>query len=210
VILAFFCHLALGLSLVASAFIDLEHLYLPDTITLFALVVGGISLAFRSELNWKDSLLGLLVGFLVVWLPFDVLYRLIRGRVGMGLGDAKLVALAGAWFGIKGALFVLLAGAMQGTLIILAVYLSRGKIEEPEGVKQEREALRLELENADGEARARLESEIAKDPVLAHPAAEGLAQSMVPFGPFLVLALIEYQLFGESIIMPFLFDVGAP
>jgi leader peptidase (prepilin peptidase)/N-methyltransferase len=86
----------------------------------------------------------------------------------------------------------------------------RGKVDEPEAVKLERETARLELEKADGAEREQLEALLLKDPVLAQPAAEGLGQSMVPFGPFLVLALIEYQLFGNDVIFPFLFDVTAP
>lgn len=209
-LLLFSCHLGLGLSLVAAAFIDLEHLYLPDILTLFAGVLGVLSVFFRTDIDLKASLLGGVVGFLVVWLPFDVLYRLIRGRVGMGLGDAKLVALAGVWFGLQGALFALLAGAVQGSLIILSVYLARGKIDEPDSVKEERQQVERELENLVGDERERLLAELAKDPVLAHPKAAGLGQSMVPFGPFLVLAIIEFQLFGETVLLPFLLGTGAP
>ena len=56
---------------------------------------------------------GALFGFAVVWIPFGLGYKLIRGRTGMGLGDAKLVMMAGAWFGWKGAVFTLLAGAVS-------------------------------------------------------------------------------------------------
>jgi leader peptidase (prepilin peptidase)/N-methyltransferase len=210
VLLTFACHLGLGLSLVAAAFIDLEHLYLPDVLTFFGVALGFVSVFFRTDIELKTSLIGAVFGFLVVWLPFDVLYRRLRGRVGMGLGDAKLVLLAGTWFGISGALFTLLAGAVQGSIIILSVYLARGKIDEPESVEEERRLVAEQLENADFNAREVLLREIAKDPVLAQPKAEGLAQAMVPFGPFLVLALIEYQLFGETFILPFLLGVGGP
>jgi leader peptidase (prepilin peptidase)/N-methyltransferase len=210
VILYFGCCLGLGLSLVAAAFIDLEHLYLPDVLTFFGVALGLMSLFLRHDISLKDSLIGGAVGFFVVWLPFDRLYRMIRGRVGMGLGDAKLVMLAGVWFGIKGALFALLAGAVQGCIIILSVYLAHGKIDEPEGVQEERKLAQQALETAEGEAREQLLAELAKDPVLAQPHAEGLGQSMVPFGPFLVLAILEYQLFGESVIMPWLLGIGAP
>ena len=44
----------------------------------------------------------------------------------MGLGDAKLLALAGGWFGWGGAVFALLAGAVQATVITLLVLLVRG------------------------------------------------------------------------------------
>jgi leader peptidase (prepilin peptidase)/N-methyltransferase len=208
--LYFCCSLGLGLSLVAAAFIDLEHFYLPDVLTFFATALGLASIFLRTDIDLKASLIGGVVGFLVVWLPFDRLYRLIRGRVGMGLGDAKLVMLAGVWFGIPGALYALLAGAVQGSIIILSVYLAHGKLDEPSGVQEERKLAAEELEKLEGEARERLLAEIAKDPVLAKPQAEGLGQSMVPFGPFLVLAIIEYQLFGRTVILPFLLGDGAP
>lgn len=209
-LLCFASHLALGLSLVAAAFIDIEHLYLPDVLTLGATALGFISLPLRDEPQLIGSLIGGATGFLLVWLPFDVLYRLIRGRVGMGLGDAKLVMLAGVWFGWKGAVFSLLAGAVQGTVIILAVYLARGKIDEPESVQEERRLAQEQLENSEGAEREQLSRDLAKDPVLAHAPADNLSQSMVPFGPFLVLAIIEYQLFGESLIAPFILELGAP
>jgi leader peptidase (prepilin peptidase) / N-methyltransferase len=129
----------LGLGLVAAAFIDLEHMILPDSITLGGSVLGLASVPLRPELTFLDSLLGAGIGFGVVWLPFLVLYPLIRGRPGMGLGDAKLTMLAGAWFGWPGAVFTLLAGAVQGSLIAFVVYAVAGKIEEPEAVRRERE-----------------------------------------------------------------------
>jgi leader peptidase (prepilin peptidase)/N-methyltransferase len=181
---------------------------LPDPITYSGIVLGIATVPLRQPMTFIDSLLGGVIGFLVVWLPFDRLYRLVRGRVGMGLGDAKLVALAGVWFGWEGAVFALLAGAVQGTLILFAVLAARGRLEEPEAVQREREAAERELAQAVGEERERLEREMADDPVLASPPASGFAAARIPFGPFLVLAIIEYQLFGESVILPFLLNYG--
>ncbi|HEY5955915.1 MAG TPA: prepilin peptidase [Polyangiaceae bacterium] len=209
VALAYFAtSLALGLGLIASAFIDLEYFYLPDPITYGGIALGLLTVPLRHQTTWTESAVGGLIGFLIVWLPFDRLYRLIRGQVGMGLGDAKLVALAGVWFGWAGAVFTLLAGAVQGTLIILAVVLTRGKVDEPAAVTAEREAAQLALAQAEGEERAELERALADDPVLSSPAASGLAQARVPFGPFLVLAILEYQLLGDALILPFLFEGG--
>src|SRR4051812_16802081 len=105
--------LALVLALVAAAFIDLEHMYLPDAITIGGTLVGVATCSFRA-MSFSDALLGAAVGFGVVWLPFVVLYAKIRGKVGMGLGDAKLVMLAGAWCGWGGAPFGGGAGAGAG------------------------------------------------------------------------------------------------
>lgn len=191
--------LALALALVAAAFIDLEHMILPDAITFGGAVLGVATASFRS-MSFTDALLGAGLGFGVVWLPFIVLYPKIRGgKVGMGLGDAKLLMLAGAWFGWGGALFVLGAGAIQGTLFALVTLLARGKIEEPEAVREEREALQKELEAMSPEEREQVEKELADDPLAEDPG-EGLGQARLAFGPFLVLATLEVLLFGRDLL----------
>jgi leader peptidase (prepilin peptidase)/N-methyltransferase len=196
--LVFFCYLALGLGLVAAAFIDLEHLYLPDAITFGGTALGIASVPLRTDASFFESLLGAVVGFLLIWLPFIFLYQRIRGRPGMGLGDAKLVMLAGAWFGWFGAVFSLLAGAVQATAVTLAIVATRGKLEEPEAVKEERRALREALENAVGEEREALERELADDPLAEEPE-PGLGGARLAFGPFIVLAILELMLFGNWI-----------
>src|SRR5207249_649668 len=157
------------LALVAAAFIDLDHMYLPNAITIGGAVVALLSASLRPELGWARAALGLAIGFAVVYVPFIVLYRVLRGRPGMGLGDAKLLALAGAWFGWEGALFTLFAGAIQGTLASLVVVARKGKIEEPPAVVAEREAAIAEGEPLDAE----------NDPV-ALPPEPGLAAARVP------------------------------
>jgi len=196
--LVFACYLALGLGLIAAAFIDLEHLYLPDGITLGGTVLGIASVPVRPEANFRESLIGAVVGFVVIWLPFIALYEKLKGRPGMGLGDAKLVMLAGAWFGWFGAVFALLAGAVQATAVTLALFATRGKLEEPEAVKAERRALHEALEKAEGDERAALARELAEDPLAEEPE-PGLAGARLAFGPFIVLAILEMMLFGNWI-----------
>lgn len=196
--LLFAVELALGLGLIAAAFIDLSHMYLPDSLTLGGALLGLVSVPLRPEATFTASLLGAAVGFLVVWLPFDFLHRLLRGKPGMGLGDAKLVMLAGVWFGWQGALFTLLAGAVQATLTVGAIYLTQGRIEEPEAVKQEREEIARELEQLPAEERALLEAELATDPLAGEPE-QGFGKARIAFGPFLVLAALELLVFGDFI-----------
>jgi len=190
--------LALALGLVAGAFIDLEHMYLPDAITLGGAVLGVATASLRS-MRFVDAIIGAAVGFVVVWLPFVFIYPRLRGRAGMGLGDAKLLMLAGAWFGWGGALFVLGAGAVQGTLVAIPLLLFKGKIEEPEAVRREREEMKKELEAMTPEARAEAEKDLAADP-LAEEAGPGLGQARMPFGPFLALATIECLLMGRDVL----------
>ncbi|MDF3070985.1 MAG: hypothetical protein K0R38_6586 [Polyangiaceae bacterium] len=197
-LLLFAAELAVGLALIAAAFIDLSHMYLPDELTLGGAALGVLSVPLRPGATFVESLVGAAVGFAVVWLPFDLLHRLLRGKPGMGLGDAKLVMLAGAWFGWQGALFTLLGGAVQATLVVVALYLVRGKIEEPEAVKLERAELAAELEQASPEERAELERELALDPLAEEPE-EGFGKARIAFGPFLVLAALELLVFGDVI-----------
>jgi leader peptidase (prepilin peptidase) / N-methyltransferase len=199
----FLAHFALAMALVAAAFIDAEHMYLPDTITLGGTVFGVLTPGLRG-LGWMDVLVGGAAGFLVVWLPFIVGYGWLRGRQGMGLGDAKLVMLAGAWFGWPGAAFALFGGALQASLAAIALLALRGKIEEPQAVREDREALERAAAEGDVDAKQALD----EDP-LARPPGDGLLAARMPFGPFLCLATIEWMLGSSSLraVLPWLAGV---
>jgi leader peptidase (prepilin peptidase)/N-methyltransferase len=194
----FGANLALGLALVAVAFIDLEHMYVPDAISIGGTLFGLATFSLRG-LSFTEALLGAAMGFGIVWLPFGVVYKAIRGRTGMGLGDAKLVMLAGAWFGWQGAFFALLAGAVQGTVAVLVLLVTRGKVDEPAAVEEEKRETAEALARMTPEERAREEAELAKDP-LYEPDAPGLGMRRIAFGPFLALAMLEYLLLGRDLI----------
>lgn len=181
--------LSIAYGLLAAAFIDLEHMYLPDEITLGGTVLAVATCGLRPEVRLVDSLIGLAVGALGIYLPFIALYKLVRGKQGMGLGDAKLQMLIGAWFGWPGVLFTLFAGSIQGTVAALLTFARHGKIEEPEAVKRERE-----------EAIAAGEPLDPDDDPVALPPEEGLGGARVPFGPFLILGALEYLLFGRFLV----------
>jgi leader peptidase (prepilin peptidase)/N-methyltransferase len=182
------------LGLIAAAFIDLEFMYLPDAVTLGGTVLGIMTSSFRG-MTIAGSLVTAVIGFLVAYIPFVFLYRMVRGRAGMGLGDAKLLMMAGAFFGLIGIAWTLLAGAVQGTLGAFVLWLLRGKIELPQGVKEELAELRKLASEGDAEAKAIL----AEDP-LAEEDAEGQTFARMAFGPFLALAFIEHVLFGPVIV----------
>ena len=184
----FLADLALALALMAAAFIDLSHMFLPDVITIGGTLFGLATPGLR-DLTWFDALLGAAVGFGGVWFPFVFAYQALRGRPGMGLGDAKLVMLAGAWFGWPGAAFALFAGALQATVVAILVVLVRGRIEEPEAVRADRD----ELHRAAAEGDAEAIQALAEDPLATAPG-EGFMAARLPFGPFLCLAIIEWML----------------
>ena len=168
-------------------------MYLPDPITLGGTVLGVATATLRGG-SLVTSATGAVVGFVMVWLPFIVIYPRLRGRQGMGMGDAKLTMLAGAWFGLPGAFFVLMAGAVQGTVFAIVVFLTVGKLEEPEAVRADR----AELQKAAAEGDAEAAQILADDPLGEEPG-EGLSQARLPFGPFLILATMELLFFGDRI-----------
>lgn len=190
---ALFCvELALALGLIAAAFIDAEHMFLPDEITIGGMVLGFATASLRG-MTFVQSGLGAAIGFAVIWVPFIAIYKAVRGYAGMGHGDAKLLALAGAWFGWPGVLFVLFGGAMQGSVGTILLYLFKGKLEEPESVKKDREELQKASDAGDEEAKQLLED----DPVL-NGSVEG--KPKIPFGPFLILACLECLLAGDWLL----------
>jgi leader peptidase (prepilin peptidase)/N-methyltransferase len=168
-------------------------MYLPDAITIGGTIFGLLTPGLRG-LGWLDGLLGAAVGFGGVWLPFIVLYKAVRGRPGMGLGDAKLTMLAGAWFGWPGVVFTVFAGATQATVAAGLTLLARGKIEEPESVVRDREELQKAAAEGDAEAKELLEA----DPLAIDPE-PGVMGARFAFGPFLCLAIVEWMLLGAWI-----------
>jgi leader peptidase (prepilin peptidase) / N-methyltransferase len=183
----------LAMALLAAAFIDLDHMYLPDGITIGGTLLGLATPGLR-DLTWLDVFLGAGVGFVGIWLPFVVGYKALRGRAGMGLGDAKLTMLAGAWFGWPGVVFAIFAGALQATIAAFVVLAVKGKIEEPESVQRDREELREAAAAGDEEA-----LKIMKEDPLATEPTDGLMAARMPFGPFLCLAILEWMLAGAWI-----------
>lgn len=88
--------LGLGLTLLALATWDLVHYRLPDTLT-YPLLAGGLATAAMIDpARLPHHLIGAAAGFLALAALRELYFRL-RGREGIGLGDAKLLAALGAW-----------------------------------------------------------------------------------------------------------------
>lgn len=110
-------------ALLVGAFIDIEHLILPDRITLGGMVVGvALSVAWppvqgefeRLPALWS-SLIGLALGYGLLWLV-AVLGKAALKREAMGMGDWKLLGAIGACLGWKAVLFTVLVSSLTGTL----------------------------------------------------------------------------------------------
>lgn len=109
----------LGWFLVLLAVTDWRALLLPDVLTLPLLVLGfGATFAIAPQ-AWADHAIGAVAGF-VLLAAVALAYRRLRGREGLGLGDAKLLAALGAWVSWQGLPTILLLGSMLGLAFALA------------------------------------------------------------------------------------------
>jgi leader peptidase (prepilin peptidase)/N-methyltransferase len=122
--------------LVGLTFADLEERILPDEFTLGGTAVGLVLAWFipvddfiahaifsleRIDLNprWMsvgESLLGALVPAAFLWLG-GLLFEKVRHKEGLGLGDVKMVAMIGAFLGLKATLLTLIVGSIAGSVI---------------------------------------------------------------------------------------------
>jgi leader peptidase (prepilin peptidase)/N-methyltransferase len=101
-----------GWWLLALAWIDVRSWQLPDVLTLPLVILGlVVGVAFDPE-QLTDRALGAALGYLSLW-AIAALYRALRGREGLGLGDAKLLAASGAWLGAMALPQVILLAAIS-------------------------------------------------------------------------------------------------
>jgi len=105
----------LGLGLLLSLFtrpVDGTALWLANH--LFAYPPPEVALSFGDALIGAGAASGLL------WLVAEGYFR-ARGREGMGLGDVKMMAMAGAFLGLQRALLTILLGSLLGSVIGIGV-----------------------------------------------------------------------------------------
>jgi leader peptidase (prepilin peptidase) / N-methyltransferase len=67
-----------------------------------------------------DALLGAAFGSLFLW-GAAALYKVVRGREGMGFGDVKMMAMVGAFLGLRGSFITILLGTLLGSILGLAL-----------------------------------------------------------------------------------------
>ena len=76
--------------------------------------------------NYINSLIGGVVGYLIIWLIIFA-YKKIKNKEGMGLGDAKLLAAIGFWFGWTSIPFVLLFSSLIALILVLPSLIKKTK-----------------------------------------------------------------------------------
>ena len=111
----------LSLGFIIIFFIDLKHFIIPDVIT-FPLMALGFIKSFIPNLDplfpyYVLSLIGGVFGYGIIW-GIIFFYKQVKKKEGMGLGDAKLLAVIGFWFGLDAVPFIIF---LSSTIALISV-----------------------------------------------------------------------------------------
>ena len=111
-------------TLIALTFIDADTQLLPDDLTLPLLWAGLAANLAGLFVPLADAVIGAIAGYLVLWIVYW-LFKLIRGKEGMGYGDFKLLAALGAWLGWQMLPLVILLSSVVGAAIGMTLIVFR-------------------------------------------------------------------------------------
>ena len=113
-------------ALVALTFIDIDHMLLPDQLTLPLVWLALIAAVAGITITPSDAIMGAAFGYLSLWSVFW-LFKLLTGKEGMGFGDFKLLALFGTLLGWQSLLTIILLSSVVGAIIGIALLSIQGK-----------------------------------------------------------------------------------
>jgi leader peptidase (prepilin peptidase) / N-methyltransferase len=164
--------------LVAITFIDLDSLRIPDAITYPGMPLAAVASIFMGLPHLWDGAVGAAAGYLVIRLIADG-YQLITGRMGMGYGDAKLLAMIGGLLGWQALLPTLFLAALQGSVIGISALVI---------VRRRARASGADVEAPTSDAGGDGKKEETEGEA---PPSASLRHARLPFGPFLSLAAVE-------------------
>lgn len=103
--------------LIIISIIDLRTFRLPNTLN-FTLILLGFIYASLTKLGLINSVIGAAIGY-AFFVLVEISFKKIRGIDGLGRGDAKLLAVGGAWCGWMGLPYIVLFGSLMGIIAAL-------------------------------------------------------------------------------------------
>tara|TARA_Y100000768_G_C23919185_1_gene653970 strand:+ start:524 stop:1285 length:762 start_codon:yes stop_codon:yes gene_type:complete len=120
----------LSLAFIIIFFIDLKHFIIPDVITYPMMVIGFLK-SFDPNLNeifpnYIFSLIGGIFGYGIIW-SIIYFYKQVKKKDGMGLGDAKLLAVIGFWFGLDAIPFIIFLSSTTALLSVVPDLIKKTK-----------------------------------------------------------------------------------
>jgi len=103
-------------ALIALTLIDVDHMLLPDQITLPLLWLGLLVNINGTFIPLTDAVIGAAVGYMSLFTVFW-LFKLVTGKEGMGFGDFKLLSVFGAWLGWQLLPLLILMASVVGAIV---------------------------------------------------------------------------------------------
>jgi len=94
-------------------FIDIDHMLLPDEITLSFIWIGLLFNILSHETVLIHAILGAIIGYVFLWLVYQI-FLLITGKEGLGYGDFKLMSMIGAWLGYQAIFPIIFISSLLG------------------------------------------------------------------------------------------------
>ena len=164
-------------ALVLVTFVDLDHLFIPDEVSLPGILVGLGVAALPGGIGVVDAGIGALLGGGILW-AVAWGYERATDVEGMGFGDVKLLAMIGAFLGWQAVPMVLVIASIVGSLAGVGALLT------PRGLA----ALR------------RVARRLGMGAALVH-LRRAARRTAIPFGPFLALGALVV-LFAPGLALP--------
>lgn len=113
-------------SLFMITVIDLQHMIIPDELSLSGIGLGLVASFFTGDISWWESLLGAALGG-GIFLLIAFLYEKWTKQEGLGGGDVKLLAMIGAWLGYQSVPIVILISTALGSVVGILTLIIRKK-----------------------------------------------------------------------------------
>jgi leader peptidase (prepilin peptidase)/N-methyltransferase len=167
------------MALLVITYTDLDLWIIPNEVVLPVGVIGLVAAAWEPSwlgVEFADAALAAALGYGLI-ASVRWIYLRWRGIEALGLGDGKLLFMVGAFAGVRGLVWTIGAGAVQGLLVSVPMLLMGRRIAS------------TALEDVHGD-----DPELGKEDPDA-----GVMGVRVPFGPFLALAAFELVLLRRQL-----------
>jgi leader peptidase (prepilin peptidase)/N-methyltransferase len=167
-------------ALLLITFVDLDHLFIPDEVSLPGILIGLALSMLPDGIGIANAVGGAVLGGGILW-AVAWSYERATGTEGMGFGDVKLLAMIGAFLGWQAIPAILVVASLSGSLAgILVIFTARGR------AKARRIVRRLGVR------------------ALGTHVRRAARTTAIPFGPFLALGAVV-ALYLPGITLPWTF-----
>jgi leader peptidase (prepilin peptidase)/N-methyltransferase len=113
-------------ALIVCTLIDFEHWIIPDAVTLPGIIVGLLGAWLIPTQSLAMHTLGAVIGGGMLF-GLAIAYEKYAKQEGLGGGDVKFLAMAGAFLGVEGVLITVILAAFSGSLFGVSLIVLRGK-----------------------------------------------------------------------------------